>query len=248
MLPARKTAAFNFLLRRVLARTLRRRFHGVFIAGREHFDALDPGRPVIGAVNHSNWWDGFVLYVLSDRALPGRDIFLAMEEQNLRRYPFFQRMGCFGVDLENPRAALPGVRYALRLLAGNPGRLLWIFVQGELRPAHVPVRAKPGALLLARRAGAQVLPLVIRYEWLIESRPSILVRVGAPFVPGEGATPEALAGTLDALLARVGDALDPPDLREYVPLFPPRISLNKRWDLLRHRLRRGREPFDRQNR
>ena len=105
MLLARKNALFNFALRRLLARTLRRRFHAVRVAGAEHLGALDPSRPTIGCVNHTNWWDGFVLYVLSHRLMQERDIYLAMEEKHLRRYPFFRWMGCFGVDLENPRAA-----------------------------------------------------------------------------------------------------------------------------------------------
>ncbi len=241
MLPAQKNAPFNLVFRRVLARALRRRFHAVWLAGREHLEALDPARPVVGCVNHSNWWDGFVLYVLSDRALPRRDITLAMEEKNLRRYPFFRWMGCFGVDLEGPRAALPGVRYAVRLLREDARRLAWVFVQGRLLPADWPVTAKPGALLLARRSGAQVLPLVIRYEWLLESRPSVLVRVGRPFVPEPGATAETLAATLNALFAATGRTLEPwdPATGGYEAVLPPRVSMNRRWDRVAQFVRGG---------
>lgn len=253
MIAARKNAAFNLVLRRVLARALRRRFHAVWLAGREHLEALDPMRPVVGCVNHSNWWDGFVLYVLSDRVLPRRDIFLAMEEKNLRRYPFFRWMGCFGVDLDGgPRAALPGARYAVRLLAGDPRRLAWIFVQGKLLPPRVPVTAKPGALLLARRSGAQLLPLTIRYEWLVESRPSVFVRVGRPFVPdgddGTMTTPEDVAAGLNDLLAATDTATDGLDFSGWEQVFAPGTSLNRRWDGFVHRLRGGgHKEFNRQN-
>ncbi len=217
----------------------------------EHLAALDPGRPVVACVNHSNWWDGFVLYVLSARVLPARDIYLAMEERNLRRYPFFRWMGCFGVDLEGPRAALPGVRYAVRLLAGDARRLAWVFVQGKLLPADRPVTAKPGALLLARRSGAQMLPLTIRYEWLLESRPSIVVRIGAPHVPDAGTTAETVAAGLNTLLAETGATLEPwaPAASGYTPVLAPRVSLNRRWDRV-NQLFRGRKignPFDDQN-
>lgn len=252
MLPARKNPLFNACLRRVLARALRRRFHAVWLSGREHLDALDPARPVVGCVNHSNWWDGFVLYVLSDRALPRRDIFLAMEEKNLRRYPFFRWMGCFGVDLEEPRAALPGVRYAVRLLKEDARRLAWVFVQGKLLPADRPVTAKPGALLLARRSGGQILPLTIRYEWLLESRPSILVRVGRPFVPGAGTTAEELAATLNGLLAETGETLEAwePTASGYEPVLAPSVSMNRRWDRVVRLIRGGKTAgrFDEQNR
>ena len=249
MIPARKSAPFNFVLRRWLDRTLRRRFHNVYIGGAEHLRSLDPARPVVGCVNHTNWWDGFVLYVLSHRLLP-HDIHLAMEEKNLRRYRFFTWMGVFGVDLATRAAALPGVRYAVRLLrgeaSGGRARLAWMFVQGELLPANRPVEVKPGALFLARQAGASVLPLALRYEWLSESRPSIFVQVGAPMEASASA--EELAAVLNALFSRVDAALDPLDLGGYQPLYGTRLSMNKRWDHLLHLLGTRREAFDEYNR
>ena len=244
MIPARKSAPFNWGLRRWLDRTLRRRFHNVYVGGAEHLRALPSGRSVVGCVNHTNWWDGFVLYVLSHRLLP-HDIHLAMEEKNLHRYRFFAWMGVFGVDLATRASALPGMRYAVKLL-GEPSRLVWMFVQGKLLPANEPVEVKPGALFLARRAGALVLPLVLRYEWLIESRPSIFVQVGAPVEPT--LTDAELAATLNDLLARTGRALHPLNLDGYEPFYRPGLSMNKRWDRVLHLFGRRRERFDTLNR
>lgn len=243
MIAARKMPAFNFVLRRWLGRVLRRRFHGVYLFGAEHLRGLDLAPPVIGCVNHTNWWDGFALYVLSARLLP-HDIYLAMEEKNLRRYRFFTWMGVFGIDLTDRRAALPGLRYALRLL--RPGRLVWMFVQGQLFPPGVPIEARPGALFLARRTGARLLPLVLRYEWLSESRPSIFVSVGTPLEAST--TTDELAAALNTLYAGLDEKLSPLDLRGAETLFPSRMSVNKRWDYLLHRLRRRPEAFDPQNR
>lgn len=241
MIPARKRAAFNAALRPVMNGVLRRRFHNVRVAGAEHLAALDATRPVVGCVNHTNWWDGFVLYALS-HALVAHDIHLAMEERNLRRYPFFPWMGAFGLDLDDPRA---GLRYAVRLLRGGAGRLAWMFVQGRLAPAHVPIVAKPGALWLAERTAAQVLPLVIRYEWLAESRPTILVRVGATLPAGT--SPEELSGVMNTLFAGIELALDPVDLAGYRPLFKPRMSMNRRWDYFVHRVLGRSGGFEREN-
>ena len=244
MIVARKVPLFNFVLRRWLASVLRRRFHNVYLVGAENLRALDMAGPVLGCVNHSNWWDGFVLYVLSDRRL-AHDIYLAMEEANLRRYRFFTWMGVFGLDLSAPRA---GLRYAHQLLrtAARTPRLVWIFVQGELLGPHAPIQAKPGASFLARTTGAQILPLVLRYEWLLESRPSVFVNIGR-LMPPETA-PEALAAVLNGLFADLEAVLDPRKLAECEPLFPARLSINKRWDYFLHLLWRRREVFDRQNR
>lgn len=249
MIPARKSAPFNFVLRRWLDRTLRRRFHNVYVGGGEHLRNTESTRPVVGCVNHTNWWDGFVLYVLSHRSLR-QDIYLAMEEKNLRRYRFFTWMGVFGVDLASRASALPGMRYAVNLLrekpAGGAARLVWMFVQGKLLPAGKPIEVKPGATFLARQTGAVILPLVLRYEWLSESRPTIFVQVGAPLAAS--VTAEELAAELNALYARVGDALEPLNLRGFQPLYRSSLSMNKHWDRFLRLLGRSREPFDEHNR
>ena len=248
MIPARKLPPFNFALRRWLTRVLRRRFHNVYLAGSEHLRAVEAGCAVVGCVNHTNWWDGFVLYVLSHRLLPN-DIYLAMEEQNLRRYRFFAWMGVFGVDLSSQRAALPGLRYALRLLkraaSGNAAPLIWIFVQGRLLRPTARVEVKSGATFLAAHSGAVLLPLVMRYEWLSESRPSIFVRVGAPLTSDTAS--DALATTLNTLLAETDRTLAEGDISLYEPIFLPAMSMNKRWDYLVHLCLRRRGVFDKQN-
>lgn len=247
MIPTRKKPAFNFLLRRWMRRALRRRFHNVYLAGESHLEALDPHEPVIGCVNHTNWWDGFVLYALSARLLP-HEVYLAMEEANLRRYPFLAWMGAFGVDLGSPQAALPGFRVALRLLrpsgTGVPN-LVWMFVQGRLRRPAVPVEAKGGASALAKRARARLLPVALRYEWLGESRPSVFIGVGAPLPPDTA--PDEIAHVLNRMLAEIDHSLDGSAPAGYNAWFAPGRSMNKRWDRFVHRLFRRPEAFDPQN-
>ncbi len=246
MIAACKVPLFNFVLRRWLAAVLRRRFHNIYLFGAENLRHLDAARAVVGCVNHTNWWDGFVLYVLSHRRLP-HDIYLAMEEKNLESYRFFTWMGVFGLDLSNSRTVLPGLRYAVNLLraASRAPRLIWIFVQGRLLDSRVPIEAKPGAGFLAKQAGAQILPLVLRYEWLLESRPSVFVQIGAP-MPSETSS-DALAATLNDLFAGIDAVLSPARLATCDSLFPVRMSMNKRWEYFMHRLWRRDVAFDKQN-
>lgn len=229
MIAAHKVSWFNFVLRRRLAAVMRRRFHNVYLLGAEHLRNLDSTRPVVGCVNHTNWWDGFVLYVLSYRRLP-HDIYLAMEEKNLRRYRFFTWMGVFGVDLSDPGAALGGLRYALRLLrgGGDSPRLVWIFVQGRLLHPGVSITVKPGASFLARHADAQILPVVMRYEWQEESRPGVFVQFGAPM--SAETSPEALSSAMNSLFIQAGTALNPETRVKREVLFPERQSIHRRWD------------------
>ena len=254
MIPARKLPPFNFFLRRWLGATLQRRFHGVRLAGGEHIRALSGGGnqtgPVVGCVNHTNWWDGFVLYVLSHRRLP-HEIYLAMEEENLRRYRFFSWMGVFGIDLSSRGGALAGLRYAVRLLSGGndqhrPPSLVWMFVQGALVGPRQAVEVKPGASFLAQRTGARLLPVVLRYEWLQESRPTVFVRVGSALASDAAA--DTLAARMNELLAQTDADIERRDFSAWEDLLPAGMSMNKRWDYLVHLLAGSRRRrFERQN-
>jgi 1-acyl-sn-glycerol-3-phosphate acyltransferase len=249
MIAARKHALFNLVLRPFLSWTLRRRFHNVYVKGGEHLRSLEPGSPVVGCANHSNWWDGFVLYVLSYRLLP-HEIYLAMEEANLKRYPFFTWMGVFGVGLTGPRSALSGLRYAARLLLirseSEAAPLVWIFVQGRLLAAGTQIEAKPGALWLAQKTGAQILPLIMRYEWLSESRSSIFVNIDRP-LPAATSTSE-LDGCMNRLYSDVPTSAGTLEMSDYQPLFARGMSINKWWDYLLHLLHLAPGPFEGQNR
>ncbi len=249
MIPAKKNRAFDRLAARWIGRALRRRFHAAYLAGGEHLRGLPTGAAVVGCVNHTNWWDGFVLHALSYRHLP-HEIYLAMEQENLRRYRFFTWMGVFGVDLRPGARNVAALRFATGLLrrpAANHPALVWMFVQGKIVPERRPVEALPGAGFLARRGCAVLLPVALRYGWLSESRPSVFIRVGAPMAADT--TPKAIADTLNGLLARTDQTLDPPDLAGYEPMFGTGMSLNRRWDYVRHLLGGGRrEIFDKSNR
>jgi 1-acyl-sn-glycerol-3-phosphate acyltransferase len=121
--------------------------------------------------------------------------------------------------------------------------VVWIFPQGVLVPQWLPITVKPGALWLARRSGAAVLPIVFRYEWLVESRPSIFVNLGSPLE--RGATDEDLRAAMQGLYDSTGSSLAPLDLSTYRPLFKPRMSMNKRWELLTWAGKK--EPFNPRN-
>jgi len=223
MIPARRRDWAVFGAERILQVALRRQFRGFYLVNRARLDLLDPERPVVAAANHSNWWDGFVI-LLMNRLLPTRTFYLAQEERHLAKYRFLNRIGAFGLDLQSPRA---GLKEALRLLA-SPRNVVWMFPQGALKPSWQPLKIKGGAHLLARRSGAQLLPVALRYEWFQESRPSIVVNFGRP-LEAEGDLHEALEGIFHELDRPISEI----DLRGFEQMFRSRRSVNRLWDKVR---------------
>ncbi len=157
-------------------RILSRAFARVRVSGLRH---LKPTRPVVAAPNHTCWWDGCVDLFLS-RTVASTESFLMMGEKELSRHKVFSSLGVFGVADEGSRERARSTRYALSLLESSGPRVIWIYPQGEMRPARARVEAREGIAMLARRSNARVLPVGHRYEFIRDDHPDVLVRIGEP--------------------------------------------------------------------
>ena len=108
--------------------------------------------PLIAAANHCRFFDP----VFVSMAVPRRVRWMAKKE--LFTFPFgrfFYFLGTFPVDRQGGgRAAL---RTALDLL--TEGRTLGIFPEGTRTKEGASVEAKSGAVMLAARTGAPILPV-----------------------------------------------------------------------------------------
>src|SRR5690606_39259486 len=103
-----------------------------------------------------------------------------------------------------PRSSLRDLGAGVGLLAG-PGRSLWIFPQGRLRPPRLrPFAIQRGVRWLVRRAQVPVLPLTIDYFYREASNPTIAACYGPPIAP-EADVVGAIAARWDEGLARIGD-------------------------------------------
>ncbi len=227
-----KQAGFEWLAHAILQRAIGKRFHAVWSHGAEHLAALPKNRGVLVCVNHTNWWDGFVLsnWLHPYRTRFERDQYLAMEQENLARYRMLGKMGAFGLELRDPRKLVAGMRRAVHLLK-EPGTLVWMFPQGVIRHPTAPIRIKPGANLLASRAKVPILPAALRYEWLVESRPSVMIRF-APPLPHD-ADEATLQTAMQTVYDASSEAVETLDFKEWTRETPTRLSINKWWDRLR---------------
>lgn len=163
---------FRFLLRRAFAR--------VWLGG---VPFPDGPAPSIAFLNHSAWWDPVLTLFLS-RMVLSRDSYGLFRGEELQRYPFFRRLGCFGITSErlDDLRALP--HYASELLHGGPARTLWVLPQGDLLPARVPLAFRS---LLARFSRQMpevpLVPVAVRYEFRLDQRAECFVRVGEALTP-----------------------------------------------------------------
>jgi chlorobactene lauroyltransferase len=238
--PAAKNWLGDELIYRFLARRgLRRSFDTVWLQTRGPLP--DPAQgPLILYLNHSAWWDGYSLYLISREVLRGRfDFHLLMEEKQLRAYRFFSWSGAFSINRHDPEDVRRSQEYAASLLCGGRRpRALFIFPQGKIVPAdRRPLVTYPGvARIVARVGDVSLCPVALRYEFLGQQWPHAFISLGPVHRPAD---PADVDGTLADITARLTDQCDAlrddviaGRLERFRPLLRGRRGIDKRFDAL----------------
>lgn len=216
-----KGGLFTRVLEWYVARKVRSAFRGVWVRGT--FPSAEGG--LLAYANHSSFWDGFLIHQLAKAA--GWDGYAVMEEENLAKYRFHARIGAFSVNRQDPRAALPSIRYAGEVLR-RPNAAVFIFPEGELIAGQGPLGPlQRGVEVIARTAKVRSVPVAIRYCFLEHEHPDVLVEVGAPHAPGPLRTYEE---NLKAAYERVMSARS---TEGFNCLIRGRTSVQERWDTVR---------------
>lgn len=229
------------LFERYVRRQAGRHFAGVHWSVRVRPLSWDAGIPTIFVANHTNWWDGFLAFLVT-RSL-GLGFQVLMEARHLERYRAFRRLGALPIRRGRPREAYADLTAAVSYLRSGIG--LWIFPQGERRAPTEPLeRCERGAAHLAIAYGGPLrfCPVAFRYGFLGEQLPEAFVLVGEEWLhqPAERAGRAALTAGIERRLAGTIGALDllmgEERLTEFACLASGRMSVNKRLDRFRHGL------------
>ena len=213
MIPARKSQLFGAFFAGHVERRITSSFARVAIFGLDEARAAVASSPILFVANHTSWWDGLVALYLSMRVLRV-DAYALMNAGNLRRVPFFTRVGAFGADLTDPTDGARSIRYAAHLL-DKPGRVVWVFPEGEERSPYEPLELKPGAAQIARVTGARgtrVVAVGIRYIFRGEEKPHLYISFepvngGAAPAREVNAGVDEQRGAIAAALARIDESL-----------------------------------------
>lgn len=221
MIRAAKGGPFGWLLDQYVSWKFRSAFRGLWVRG--PVPTGEGARLVY--VNHSNWWDGFVLHQLGQ--VVGWDAYCLMEEKNLRRYRFLSRIGAFSIRPGDAASSLESLRYARELLR-KPRAAVCLFPEGELRPFGVlPLRLQRGVELLARAGQRECVPVALRYAFFEHERPDVLVEVGTPHAPG---ALSVFQEGLETVVRRVAAATS---LEGFTRVVQGGSGVAERWDTVR---------------
>lgn len=141
------------------------------------FPSIKSDKSLIIAPNHFSWWDGFFVYY-SMKKLTQKKIFIMMLEEQLKRYWFFQKVGCFSTNPNNKQSTFATLKYTLELLK-NPENCVVIFPQGEIEPFDKNhISYNKGIEFLAEHSPREfdIMPIANKIYYTNQKLPFILMR------------------------------------------------------------------------
>lgn len=138
-----------------------------------------PSGPVLFYANHSNWWDGLVLHYINHAHFK-KDAFAMIDEEGLRQFPFFRKLGAFSIDRSGGRKMLQSLQYAKDQLHSNNS--VWIFPQGQEEHLEKrPLRFSSGiSRIVSGRENVPVIPVSLYYSYFHKQTPYLFIETGQP--------------------------------------------------------------------
>ncbi|NWF90366.1 MAG: 1-acyl-sn-glycerol-3-phosphate acyltransferase [Ignavibacteriaceae bacterium] len=143
------------------------------------FPQIPANEGLIITPNHFSWWDGFFIdYTL--RFFSSRKIYILMLEEQLKRYWFFQKVGAFSINPQNPKSIKETLDYISEVVS-DPNNVLLFYPQGEIDDyAKRPLKVKDGLKTILNMSPAivNILPVAFKIKHGNTKKPDILVRFG----------------------------------------------------------------------
>jgi 1-acyl-sn-glycerol-3-phosphate acyltransferase len=160
---------------------LKRLFQKSFIDFRivNDLPKLDKSKSIIVTPNHFSWWDGFFIYWLNKKVL-NKKLYVMMLEEQLKRYWFFKKLGCYSIDLNDNKKMIASLKYTLDLIP-NQDNAITIFPQGEIQAyEHRPVELRDGIEFISKKSKVdfQIIPVAFKIHYTNERLPIIFSRFG----------------------------------------------------------------------
>lgn len=164
---------YNFYV----SRLLKSNFQNFYLTN--EFPSIPKSEGLIITPNHFSWWDGFFIDYLLQQ-LSDRKIHLLMLEEQLRRYWFFQKVGAFSINPNNPVSMKVTFNYIVEII-GSSKNVLLFYPQGEIEDyVKRPLKVKEGlkSVLNMSNHNVKILSIAFKIKHGNTKKPDVLVRFG----------------------------------------------------------------------
>jgi len=202
VIPTSDSPMFNRVFKHYAMWLYRRRFDAVYYKGDYSPGSLDS---TVWYLNHYTWWDALTPLLLNE-LLHRQKLRAIMDEVQVRKYPFFRKLGAFSVDRTNPRKAVHSLRYAADSLTQECVGL-YMFPQGSIRPElERPIKFESGlAWLYQSCPSVDFVPIATTMNTRYSERPRLFIRSGSPIKRSTNDRDQLTAALCEALEALMDD-------------------------------------------
>lgn len=139
------------------------------------------GRSTLYFGNHNAWWDALTPLLLNQYVLKQHPR-AVMEWEQVHRYPFFRRIGCFSIDRKDHRSALKSLRYGIDWLNTTPGRSLFLYPEGKITNPQLqdfPFETGIGWMASQLERHVDLVPLIQHSHFMHHAKPELYLQLGA---------------------------------------------------------------------
>ena len=177
MIPADHKIWAAFVFDIYLKRLLKKSFYDFRIINTP--PEVDESKSLIVTPNHFSWWDGFFIYWLNKKML-NKKLFVMMLEEQLKKYWFFNKLGCYSIDLNDNRKTIASLKYTMDLVLKS-NNLVTIYPQGEIQAYdEINIVLKEGIDFIAKKSTVdfQILAIAFKIHHTNERLPIVYARFG----------------------------------------------------------------------
>lgn len=184
MIKAKHNRSAKFFFDLYLKKLLKSSFEDFYVP--ESFPKLDQSKGLLVTPNHFSWWDGFFVYWLLNKYVD-RKIHVMMLEEQLKKYWFFNHVGCYSINLQDVKSSISSLRYTLDILS-DERNVVVIYPQGEIESYEKrPLELKGGISFLSQNAknNFTVLPVAFKIHYSNQRLPLVYSRFSEPLSSNE---------------------------------------------------------------
>ncbi|MDR9418781.1 lysophospholipid acyltransferase family protein [Gracilimonas sp.] len=175
IIPADESKFFIWFFDHYTKWALKRRFKHLWVK-----QSYQPGNnaKTVYFLNHNLWWDGLIPLYLNQKIFH-QNARALMEDKQMQQYTFFSKIGAFSINLEDPKASVASLRYALKSMQRKRASL-FIYPEGEITPASEkePEFKQGLAWLYQKTEEVDFVPIAIYSHNLRSSKPELYLSIG----------------------------------------------------------------------
>lgn len=122
-----------------------------------------------------------------------------MEDKQMKKYPFFSRIGAFSINLSDPKSSINSLKFAIESME-RANSSLYIYPEGMLTPAsESKPEFKKGLAWLYQNMSSEVdfVPVAFYAHTFTDSKPELYINIGSPLALDKALSKEDLTSEFE---------------------------------------------------